>query len=379
MKRNFGLDLLRAFSIWLVLAQHGGINIPGLSPLKIGGIGVEVFFVLSGFLIGGILFKDIDDDLSIKKTLLRFWTRRWFRILPLYYSVLLFKFIVLDHSIGSNIFYYFLFLQNNFYGINFLDVSWSLVIEEWFYLFVPVFLLLSNKLFKSDKKIFIALIAFIIAVNIARLVYVIAGNVPYAGVNSNFPFRFDSLFLGVFLAFIKHKKWKLFETLKSPVIFLTGFVLFFSYLYFYWIMAYPVNSIDKLLLPRTAGFFILPFTIALMVPYISSIGLDFQKNYFQKIIFKVITTTSVLTYAIYLIHPFVFPLVFGSDHVTSIALRWLMALSLTYLFAWLIYTFFEKPILLYRDKITRQNKSLQGENSEISLGRVPINEQNNKY
>ena len=51
---------MRAFSIWLVLIQHGGINIPGLMPLKIGGIGVEIFFVLSGFLIGGIIFREID-------------------------------------------------------------------------------------------------------------------------------------------------------------------------------------------------------------------------------------------------------------------------------------------------------------------------------
>jgi site-specific recombinase XerD len=58
MTRNLGLDIMRAFSIWLVLLQHGGINIRGLAPLKIGGIGVEIFFVISGFLIGGILFRD---------------------------------------------------------------------------------------------------------------------------------------------------------------------------------------------------------------------------------------------------------------------------------------------------------------------------------
>ncbi len=139
MKRNFGLDLLRAISIWLVLAQHGGINITGLTPLKIGSIGVEIFFVLSGFLIGGILLRDIDKNLSLKQTLINFWTRRWFRILPLYYIILLFKFIVVDHSIGKNILYYVLFLQNNFYGIDFLPVSWSLVIEEWFYLLSQFF------------------------------------------------------------------------------------------------------------------------------------------------------------------------------------------------------------------------------------------------
>src|ERR1035437_3385980 len=109
--------------------------------MEIGSIGVEIFFVLSGFLIGGILFREIDKGNSFVKTLINFWIRRWFRILPLYYAVLLFKFIAIDHSIGWNILYYFAFLQNNFYGINYFSVSWSLVVEEWFYLFAPLFLL----------------------------------------------------------------------------------------------------------------------------------------------------------------------------------------------------------------------------------------------
>ena len=56
--RNFGLDVIRFFAIWLVLLQHGGFTIiPNLQGLKIGGFGVEIFFVLSGYLIGGILIK----------------------------------------------------------------------------------------------------------------------------------------------------------------------------------------------------------------------------------------------------------------------------------------------------------------------------------
>jgi peptidoglycan/LPS O-acetylase OafA/YrhL len=352
MNRNFGLDLMRAISIWMVLAQHGGINIPGLSPLKIGGIGVEIFFVLSGFLIGGILFKEIDKNQPLGKTLGNFWTRRWFRILPLYYLVILFKFIVLDHSIGFNIIYYLLFLQNNFYGIHFFEVSWSLVIEEWFYLFTPFYLIFATNKLKSEKRIFVSIIAFIVMVNLARLGYVLLRNVPYEGVNSSFPFRFDSLFLGVMLAFMKHKKWSFFEQLKSPIIAIFGFLFFVGYIYYYWTLSYPNELINKSLLPRTLGFFIMPFTVAMMVPYISSIKFDASKNLFSRAFYELITYTSVLTYAIYLIHTFIFPMILHNNVIPSLALQWLIALGLTYLISWIVYQIFEKPILNYRDKIT---------------------------
>lgn len=55
--RNFGLDLLRAVAIMLVLVQHAGLN---PYPIELGRFGVELFFVLSGFLIGNILLRDFE-------------------------------------------------------------------------------------------------------------------------------------------------------------------------------------------------------------------------------------------------------------------------------------------------------------------------------
>jgi peptidoglycan/LPS O-acetylase OafA/YrhL len=342
MTRNFGLDILRAISIWLVLLQHGGINIPGLAPLKIGGIGVEIFFVISGFLIGGILFREIDKGNSFLTTLKTFWIRRWMRILPLYYAVLLVKFIFFDHSIGLDIFYYIFFLQNNFFGIDFMPVSWSLVIEEWFYIFTPVFLLVAGMVLKSDKKMLVAMLGFIVLVIAARLVYVLLFNAPYEGINGNFPFRFDALFLGVILAFIKHKKWKLFARAEALQVFGFGSILFVGYIFYYWTMAYPQNLINKLVFPRTFGFFVLPLSIALTIPYISGISIKTDKNLLAKGFYFFINTTSILTYSIYLIHPFIYQWKFNL----------VVGILLTYGVSWLVYTFFEKPILRYRDKIT---------------------------
>ncbi len=359
MNRNFGLDLLRTISIWLVLLQHGGINIIGLIPLKIGGIGVEIFFVLSGFLIGGILLRDLEKKMSLKETLIRFWTRRWFRILPLYFLILIFKFTFIDHSIGYNIIYYFLFLQNNFYGIQYFEVSWSLVIEEWFYLFIPIFLIICNKIFKTNRGMLISFILFILFINLIRFIYVIHGNVPYQGINGNFPFRFDSLFVGVILAYFKHKNMQIFNQMKSKFILFIGLILFIGYIYFYWTRAYPVNLINQNIFIRTIGFFILPFTIGLLIPYVSAITLNYDNSVLKKIVFKFITSTSIYTYSIYLTHTFIYSLILNNNRINNPTFEWIIAIGLLYLVSWIIYQYFEKPILTYRDKITQTINKLE--------------------
>src|ERR1051326_2539045 len=306
MPRNFGLDCVRAFSIWLVILQHAGIEIKGLGPLKTGSIGVEIFFVLSGFLIGGILLKEVDKDKPARDKLLSFWIRRWLRILPLYYALLILKFVLIDHSAGWHIFTYFIFLQNNFYGINFFPVSWSLVIEEWFYLFAPVFLLLLHKNVKSRDKILIAIVFFMIFENIIRFAYVYRWNVPYQGVGGNFPFRFDSLFLGVTLAYLKHYGYPSYKKLESGFVFITGLILLASYLFLFHTWASPVYRIDTLLFPRTIGFFLLSFCITLMIPFLAKLPRPGTTKPGPRLAYVFITQTSILTYAIYLTHSLVF-------------------------------------------------------------------------
>lgn len=348
MKRNFGLDIMRSVSILLVLLQHIGFYIPGLAPLRLGGVGVEVFFVLSGFLIGGILFREIDKGQNLYNTLKSFWIRRWFRILPLYYLVLLVKFTLIDHSIGWNIFYYFFFLQNNFYGIQFLDVSWSLVIEEWFYLFAPLYLFAIVRFLKSDIKTIVSIILFILVVLVLRTFYVTATNAPYVGVNGNFPFRFDSLFIGVLLSFLHYKNLNAFRKMSTPVVFVLGLVLFVTYVFIFISFS---NVVDEILIFRTLGFLVLPLTISVMVPYVSTLSIDPGKNSTNKFAYLFFTKTSVLTYALYLTHPFVNEFLSHIGFDQSLPIKAISSLSLTFVLSWLVYTFFEHPILKYRDKI----------------------------
>ncbi len=354
MKRNFGLDIIRAFSIWLVLLDHLNINIRGLQPMRIGSIGVEFFFVLSGFLIGGILFRDIDKGKKLPSTIVNFWTRRWLRILPLYYLALVFKYSFIDSSIGGNIFYYFLFLQNNFYGVDFMGVSWSLVIEEWFYLIAPLYLFISVRYLKTNKKITGALVLFIISINILRFLYVAITNAPFHGVNANFPFRLDSLFLGVSIAFFNHRQMKLYKYLSTPVSFFTGLIIFTGYIYYYWNLAYPNNLVNDTILPRTIGFFILPFSISLMVPYISLLRKIELNMTYKKAIYFFITYTSIFTYAIYLSHMFIFHEVSKFNFGANTVLKAIVCIILTYAISTFLYLFYEKPFLRLRDKFSKK-------------------------
>jgi peptidoglycan/LPS O-acetylase OafA/YrhL len=85
-KRVFGLDLLRAAAILFVVIDHGNLLLPDL-PRKIADLfvfdGVAIFFVLSGYLIGGILLDKLESGFN-QHSLLDFWIRRWFRTLPNY-------------------------------------------------------------------------------------------------------------------------------------------------------------------------------------------------------------------------------------------------------------------------------------------------------
>ncbi len=155
------IDGMRGMAVLLVIWFHASyfVTIGMEEPLVgftygyylltiLGETGVDLFFVLSGFLITGILIDTVND----KHTLKNFYIRRSLRIFPLYYAVLFifvayFLFIFgingLDHG---KILAHFLYLQNWTLGHNedqfiLLDHTWSLAVEEQFYLFWPLLFL----------------------------------------------------------------------------------------------------------------------------------------------------------------------------------------------------------------------------------------------
>ena len=171
-----GLDTLRAVAITVVMVFHLQGLLPDLfDPIgRFGWMGVDLFFVLSGYLIGCQLLKPVRDGRGV--FLLEFYRNRAYRILPVYLVVLaLYVFWPLwREAPGMSPLWQFLTFTENFfidYSVNHaFSHAWSLCVEEHFYLLLPVIVLVMSRRAKAWKTI--ALLAFLVALGIAIRSYV---------------------------------------------------------------------------------------------------------------------------------------------------------------------------------------------------------------
>jgi peptidoglycan/LPS O-acetylase OafA/YrhL len=222
------LDGVRGIAILLVLFFHcfEKIKIYPFSFIsEIGWVGVDLFFVLSGFLITGILVDTKGNDNYLSS----FFAKRALRIFPLYYLSLLLVFITLmipsiesynpvfdKRHLQSSI-YYFTFTQNLYFSFNgwgvtdLLNHFWSLAVEEQFYLFWPFVIFYLN-----TSRVLIVCVLLIIVALITR----------NFNVGSDFSYvftlaRVDALATGSILAIVlrEHSKWL--NRLALPVFLVT--------------------------------------------------------------------------------------------------------------------------------------------------------------
>src|SRR5438034_1694893 len=145
-ERQPGLDLLRALAIIVVVIYHAalfGFKLPGRVD-RFGWIGVDLFFVLSGYLIGGQLLAPLARDRRIN--LGRFFARRALRIMPAYFAILAVYFLLppwREYPEMSQPLWKFLLSVQNIAlhcGTAFSH-AWSLAVEDQFYLALPFLLL----------------------------------------------------------------------------------------------------------------------------------------------------------------------------------------------------------------------------------------------
>lgn len=134
-KRYNSLDFLRGVAVLLVMLEHYEV---AKIFINVGWSGVDLFFVLSGFFISGILFKEFKLNGSVNP--IKFLLRRGLKIWPLFYITLALHigyYYLKGHPVSSSqILADALFFQNYRQGV--LSISWSLGVEEQFYLFVAL-------------------------------------------------------------------------------------------------------------------------------------------------------------------------------------------------------------------------------------------------
>jgi peptidoglycan/LPS O-acetylase OafA/YrhL len=220
------LDGIRGIAILLVLFFHCFENIP-VFPVnyisELGWVGVDLFFVLSGFLITGILV----DTKERENYLTSFFAKRALRIFPLYYLTLTLFFLALkipglasinpvfDTRHYQSSIYYFTFTQNLFFAFNgwgvtdILNHFWSLAVEEQFYLIWPFVIYYTSR----PKVLVICMLLVVVSLVTRNL-----------NADSDFSYvftlaRVDALGIGAMIAIVIRDHGRLLNKLILPVFF----------------------------------------------------------------------------------------------------------------------------------------------------------------
>ncbi|WP_333601279.1 acyltransferase family protein [Flavobacterium sp.] len=363
-KRIFGLDLMRALAILMVVFGHCIWVLPPTNGVLYqllafsSFFGVEIFFVLSGFLIGKILYQlYLKNDFSAR-TVLFFLKRRWFRTLPNYYLILLVN-ILISAIIGNSIlalWKYFVFLQNfNTSMLPFFTESWSLSVEEYAYVVLPIFLLFVGSVIKPKHKSRFFLVAVLI------LILIFLGNKMYyqqtttntdinqwnVSLKPVVMYRLDSIFMGVLCSWIYANFTEFWQKSKRYFFVLGTFVFLFLFIG----IGHFGLLIEKF--PRLWNVFYLPIVssaVACFLPFLSEWKTE------KTVLSRPVTFVSVISYSIYLLHyGVVLQLLkhyFPIEGQTTLTLCAFLSIYLviTFVLSSLLYRFYEKPMMDLRDK-----------------------------
>jgi peptidoglycan/LPS O-acetylase OafA/YrhL len=364
---------MRATAICMVVFAHSmyffkDYNNAYIRFLDIFGfLGVEIFFVLSGFLIGGILFHLFKSkDVSVKD-LKQFWIRRWFRTLPLYFLFLIVNILValiVGYKLPQVIWKYAFFLHN-FSNVqpSFFPESWSLSVEEYSYLLAPIGIYFISKItakvkdISKEKVFFLASLFVVIFCLILKIIYNANQTIRQYDLeiwNTNLKaiviYRLDAIFYGFIMVYFFEVNQMFIKQIRK-YLFIIGLILIFItniilpslgvsiqfYPWFWNIIYLPLNSV----------------AIALMLPFLYFIKKPRYEN-----ISQIITRISLYSYSMYLLHYtfllYIMDLIIDFNRLGLFEriICLITYILLTYYGSKMIYTFFEKPITDIRDTLS---------------------------
>jgi peptidoglycan/LPS O-acetylase OafA/YrhL len=270
-----GLDLVRATAISLVLLSHMALFTARVwaptSLLSVCGLpGVEIFFALSGYLIGGILYRShVAGALSPPK----FWRRRWLRTFPAYlvfFSINRYFWIRLAGPTALD-WRYLVYLQNfNWPHPPFFQEAWSLAMEEWFYLLAPL-LLVGLTLLLPRKRAFLGMASLLIGLPLIYRLLLVAYTDPSwdEGVRKIVLLRFDAIGLGVLMAYLHHEGYFAKRSVRRWLGLAGALLLSVSMAVSF--AAIFTGQVDTSYFTRTWLLFICPLGAALTLPFFARI------------------------------------------------------------------------------------------------------------
>ncbi len=333
------LDGLRGIAILLVILFH-------TFHFMLGWCGVDLFFVLSGFLITGSLLETKHEPHYFKN----FWIKRVLRIFPLYYLVLLLILVPKDvfdvDTVSYSSWSYWFYIQNWLYvytglfpdGKATLNHFWSLAIEEQFYFFFPFIVKY------TPKKNFIAVLLLFIAIAIGfRYYYFAVNNIGYYVATTS---RLDALGIGAMLAYLVREYKYLLEKYVH--------IVFYSALS-YIIFAFVINPDLHFSNPFIATLGLTAFAFLFACILIFSIS-NFKNNSISFIFsHKYLKFIGKIAYGLYIFHwilyVFIKPplekIIFENIHlvIVSKVITSSIIFIISVLLAHLSYHYFEKRIM----------------------------------
>jgi peptidoglycan/LPS O-acetylase OafA/YrhL len=359
------LDGLRGVAIGMVVIYHffqSTLAVPPGSALaylqaaaRLSWTGVDLFFVLSGFLIGGILL----DSRASTNYYSVFYKRRFFRIIPIYLVTLLLAPVLVSLGLGpagnhavslardAAPWYAYLTFTQNFWmthlgtlGANGLGMTWSLAIEEQFYLMLPLYIRAL-----SGRWLVRALLIGICSAPLLRVLLLQFHSADWVGIYTMMLCRADALLLGVLAAVtLRNDRWR--ERIHGAgLAFYVLIPILLLGLAFLTLRAWSMTSP----LMKSIGFtWVALFYVAILLFVLTRPGSALSKA----LRMKWLCWLGTLAYGIYLFHQPVQNLLFGliwghgvpiTGGATLVAT--LGALCLTLLLAALSWRYFEQPLI----------------------------------
>jgi peptidoglycan/LPS O-acetylase OafA/YrhL len=343
--RSVELDFVRGVAILLVVGFHALAPatpygfVAGLEgTLKaVGWSGVDLFFVLSGFLVGGVLLSEYKKTgaLDVK----RFIIRRGLKIWPAYYFYILFQVIVRRHPLRSFLVANLLHIQN--YVGSSLEHTWTLAVEEHFYLLLSVFMgwmVLRRGPVREMIFTFAVMLCLVLAIRCATW---------YAGLHDMAQrathTRIDSLLFGVILTALLQFYPRYFDWIVSRKGLLIS--IFIS------AMAFLAFARDKPAMLYSIGYtwIYLGYGAFMLLVYGHSRAIR------DSVTYRVIAKIGVYSYGIYLWHLAVRDTCLNMANRLSPGLRWPAAMVLQYATAIVLGAILthliEWPALRVRDRV----------------------------